>query len=193
MLYVDMDGLVADFDGGILKRYGKAMDGLTGAEMDYFWNTGCVADRFFASLQPIQGGIKFVSGLIANGIEFSFLTSTGGGVQHIEIAKQKLDWLHSMGYVNYPVAFCTGTKSKASFASPGCMLFDDRQKVVDAFIEAGGEAFLFVPDEWEEALEAAKSRVDVTALMVEREWHNHEKPPNEQCKDSGEVRGAKCF
>lgn len=89
-----------------------------------------------------------VKAIQSRGIDVAFLTSTGGGLQHIDIAKQKLDFLqrHGMGYL--PVSFATGTKSKALFARPGIVLIDDRKKVVDAFRSSGGVAYLFSRSNW---------------------------------------------
>jgi hypothetical protein len=153
MIYIDMDGLVADFEEGIRRLYGKDFESLTKAEQKEFWNSDCAAHRFFANLEPIPEGIALVNGLIKASLKFSFMTSTGGGKMHLNIAKQKLDFLSAMGLEEYPVAFCLNTASKAWFASKDAILIDDRQKVVDAWEQAGGMAYLFTREKWESLLD----------------------------------------
>ncbi len=146
LVFIDMDGVVSDFDLHILRTYGHPMDTMSREMKDRFWDAGCVARRYFANSPPILEGITLVKRLESMGVPLSFLTSTGGELQHIDIAKQKLDFLHRHDLGHLPVAFATGTKSKASFASSKTILIDDREKVVTAFEEAGGRAILFSPD-----------------------------------------------
>lgn len=156
LVFIDMDGVVADFDKHIVDVYGKTMEQMTNKEKDRFWDSECVAYRFFANAPVIDEGCSLVINLRSSGFDVSFLTSTGGQLQHIDIAKQKLDFLHRIGFVDVPVAFATGTKSKAMFASPDRVLVDDRQKVVDAFRENGGIAHLFQRDNWRLTFDAIR-------------------------------------
>lgn len=148
LVLVDMDGVVSDFDRHIVDVYGKPMSEMTNKEKDKFWDAECVSHRFFANSPVIPEGLEFVKRVESAGIEMTFLTSTGGELQHIDIAKQKLDFLQRNGMGHLPVAFATGTKCKSSFAKPGCVLVDDREKVVTAFRERGGVAHLFTRDIW---------------------------------------------
>lgn len=153
MIYVDMDGVLADFDDGIMRMYGKPMESMSQEEMEDFWGSACIKRSFFLSLSGILGGIRLMDHLRLYEHPYCILTSTGGGSRHMEIARDKLQWL--MRYESLrsaPVAFCTGTKSKAEFASPGSLLIDDRPKVVDAFIAGGGSAFLFEPERFQDAV-----------------------------------------
>jgi hypothetical protein len=148
IVFVDMDGVVADFDKHFTEIYGVPIEEADGETSNAFWNVDCVSYRVFANSPPIQEGLALVESLVECKVPFSFLTSTGGGKQHIDIAKQKLDFLQRYGMGGAPVAFATGTKCKASFASPNAVLIDDREKVVDAFRSGGGTAYLFTRDNW---------------------------------------------
>lgn len=150
MVFIDMDGVVSDFDKHIEGVYGKSMDVMTNKEKDYFWDAECVAHRFFANSPPIQEGIDLVKTLERAGISLCILTSTGGQLQHVDIAKQKLDFLQRYELGHLPVTFATGTKSKASFSNPGTILVDDREKVVAAFRENGGHSYLFKREYWKD-------------------------------------------
>lgn len=148
LVFIDMDGVVSDFDKHILTEYGKPMAEMTNKEQNRFWDSECVSKRFFANAPPIYEGLQLMTKLQEAGIEMSFLTSTGGQLQHIDIAKQKLDFLQKHGLGHLPVTFATGTDCKASFAKPGTILIDDRDKVIQAFRARGGVALLFTRDSW---------------------------------------------
>jgi len=154
LILIDMDGVVSDFDWHMLTEYGKLLSEMTNKEQNRFWDSECVSRRFFANSPAIIEGIQLVNKIEEAGIEMAFLTSTGGQLQHIDIAKQKLDFLQKNGLGHLPVIFATGTKCKASFAKPGTILVDDRDKVVDAFRIRSGIALLFTRDNWLSVFEA---------------------------------------
>lgn len=151
MLYIDMDGVLADFDGGLFDLYGATFEGRPEIQ-DEFWNRDCHATRFFSRLKPIPGGIDLLDAILVREIPVCILTSTGGGRYHIEIAQQKLDWLAAHGYRALPIAFAMNTVGKAQFA-PGNILIDDRAKVIIAWEKNGGRGIHFAGDA-ESVLEA---------------------------------------
>ena len=139
MIYIDMDGVVADFDQSIINIFGVEYNNKIA---DKFWKQTCVEAEVFRRMPPIQEGLDMVN-LIRETRDICFMTSTGGLPHHIDIAKQKLDWLQAHGLGEHPVAFCMNTKGKGQYAQPGAPLIDDRQKVCDEWNAGGGDAYLF--------------------------------------------------
>lgn len=139
MIYIDMDGVVADFDAAIVQIFGEEYSNKIA---DKFWKETCVNAEVFRKMPRIAEGVSMVE-VIRSRRPICFMTSTGGMPHHIDIAKQKLDWLHAHGFGEHPVAFCLNTKGKGAYAYPGAVLIDDRQKVCDAWSERGGQAILF--------------------------------------------------
>lgn len=139
MIYVDMDGVVADFDKAIINVFGEEYSDKVA---DKFWKTTCVKAEVFRKMPEIPVGLRMVSQL-ATISQVCFMTSTGGMPHHIDIAKQKLDWLHAHGLGGFPVAFCMNTKGKGLFAQHGAILIDDREKVCAAWEKNGGHPILF--------------------------------------------------
>jgi len=139
MIYIDMDGVVSDFEQSIINIFGEKYSNKIASE---FWKTKCVEAEAFRLMPPIPEGIEMVQQIAAEN-DICFMTSTGGMPHHIDIAKQKLDWLHNHGLGGHPVAFCMNTRGKGQFAQPHAILIDDRQKVCDAWEEGGGNALLF--------------------------------------------------
>ena len=144
MINFDMDGVVADFDSAIVKLFGS--DHL-GKVPDEFWRKTCVEKEVFRHMDTIYEGMGLFNRLRLLGYDLCFATSTGGMPHHIDIAKQKLDWLHAHGLGMFPVKFCMNTEGKGQMASPGEILIDDRQKVCDAWQRQGGIAYLFTPED----------------------------------------------
>lgn len=139
MIYIDMDGVVADFDQAIINIFGEEYSNKIA---DQFWKRVCVDAKVFRRMPPIAEGIQMVESIRAKH-DICFMTSTGGLPHHIDIAKQKLDWLHAHGLGEHPVAFCMNTRGKGLYAKPGAHLIDDRQKVCDVWTQNGGVAHLF--------------------------------------------------
>lgn len=139
MIYIDMDGVVADFDQSIINIFGE---GYSNKIADKFWKQTCVEAEVFRHMPPIPEGVQMVDHIRLEH-DICFMTSTGGLPHHIDIAKQKLDWLHAHGFGSHPVAFCMNTNGKGLYAHPGAPLIDDRQKVCDAWTKGGGTSYLF--------------------------------------------------
>jgi len=116
MIYVDMDGVLADFEAHLKEMYGREY----GEEMeDDFWNTRVVTDKPFLYMPAIAEGINMLFSLmlLEPAQQCCILTSTGGGKHHYEIARQKLSWLETQGLSGLPVAFCIGTKEQGRVRS----------------------------------------------------------------------------
>lgn len=139
MIYIDMDGVIADFEQGIMNLYGEPYSDNIAKD---FWEYACIDEQAFRNLPPIPEGIEMVK-RIRDKNEICFMTSTGGMPHHIDIAKQKLDWLSAYGLGKHPVAFCMNTIGKGRFAAMDRHLIDDRQKVLDAWNLEWGNGHLF--------------------------------------------------
>lgn len=139
MIYIDMDGVVADFDQSIVDYFGEEYSNKIA---DEFWKRTCVEAEIFRRMPAIPEGVRMVNAIGAER-DICFMTSTGGMPHHIDIAKQKLDWLCAHGLGEHPVAFCMNTRGKGLYAKPGALLIDDREKVCTEWILQGGEARLF--------------------------------------------------
>jgi hypothetical protein len=153
MIYIDMDGVVANFDKRFREMFGCSIEDMTDKPVFAdFWARRC-ANEFFTHLDAIPEGIEMVDEIYSLGLPCAFLTSTGGGFHHYGIARQKSTWLARHFSNAIPVIFCTGTASKAAFAGLRSLLIDDREKVLTAFIGAGGSGVLFTPDRYSEIVQ----------------------------------------
>lgn len=145
-LYFDMDGVVADFDAAFQNIYGTEF---SPANRSDFWRERVKTDEVFRHMPVIEEGLYVARSLEMEGIPICFMTSTGGLPHHIDIAKQKLDWLHAHDLGSHPVAFCMNTIGKGTFGT-GNILLDDREKVCQAWKDNGGIAVQFKRDQYQE-------------------------------------------
>lgn len=142
-VYVDLDGVVADFDA----RLREITDGKYG-EPDFpksqCWKAVKQYDAnvapFFATLPKTPGADELVGFITTNFKHVTFLTATGSTPK--DVADQKRAW----GAKNYPGidVITVGTSPhKAVYANPNAILVDDREKSIDPWRRAGGFGILF--------------------------------------------------
>lgn len=136
-LYIDMDGVVSDFE----RRF----------RMEYSFGSGFNRDAFnrFVSRKEFEtlGKLQSVSGLLdniiwlrnANNVSISFLTSAGNHDDVVEVTRQKRFWLDTNGFREFPLICVKHKGYKKDFATPLAVLIDDTLSNVEDFIAAGGK------------------------------------------------------
>lgn len=140
-IYLDMDGVFADFDRYVYELTKKHPWDF--AKKDYLWKW-IIADinkgnEPFAHFREIKGSHKLFD--YVKPYNPKFLTSTGH-TKPVEIGNQKKKWIDKR-YPGTPVITTTASKLKAQYAAPNAVLIDDRAKSIDPWVEAGGIGILF--------------------------------------------------
>lgn len=146
-VFLDMDGVQADFFGEISKRFNvdhyKAIVDQD-AEINRIAHSGEDKVRdLFANLRPLSGGIKIVSWLVSNNIPYHILSAPLRG-PHKDASKEgKLSWLQRHGLMPYKgrVIF-DSNKFKYAVQPDGTpnILIDDYGKNIKEWRNAGGIA-----------------------------------------------------
>lgn len=153
-IFLDMDGVLADFKGGVeicfetdLSKY-MSYDLHTplGLTLSEFW--GRISDLgpvFWEQLPYLDHAMK-VYKLCITYADTWFLTSPS---QDRKAYEGKVLWLHRVLGLSLPYAVdrILVTKHKSLLANPNSMLIDDLEHNVLNFVEAGGLGFLF-PAPW---------------------------------------------
>ena len=144
-LYLDMDGVQADFFGAWAQRHGlthykeiahpeDAINELANSSSKEVYN-------FFHDLKPLQGGMQIIQWLHQNKIPFTVLSAPLRGPYAIYSIQAKKDWLdkHNPGTSNN--AIFTAAKYKyAKKDNEQNVLVDDFGKYLDAWSKADGIA-----------------------------------------------------
>ena len=136
-LYLDMDGVLADFYKEYMKIDPEKADRkkFRDAVMEY---------HIFEKLDFLpdtQKLLDFVTTLENTKIEI--LTSMGTFDYHqgTEARRQKLNWL-SAHNINYHANFVNSKEEKAQYAGMNCILVDDSVGCIDPFVVRGGIGIL---------------------------------------------------
>ena len=144
-LFLDMDGVQADFFGAWSKRSGvdhwKAIADKE-AEINQLAHSSAkdVYD-FFYNLQPLSGGMKVISWLRNNQIPYTVLSAPLRGPYKDASVQAKKDWLNKYHPGSAGNAIFTDQKYKHAMSGgrPN-VLVDDFGKYLNAWKEAGGIA-----------------------------------------------------
>mgnify|MGYP000042805701 CR=1 FL=1 len=142
-IYVDMDGVIADFESWIM----SILPDIT--EDDWRYNDGpwnVMADNVdiiyrnlkplhllphFNNLYQVHGDVKFLSAIP---------TQWFGTEKWDKAVNNKVSWLlnHIDDFLVSDAIFTKGASDKINYMKPGDILYDDRQDTVDAWTKAGG-------------------------------------------------------
>lgn len=142
-LYLDMDGVQADFFGAWSKRSGvqhwKAIANQK-QEIEELANSSPkeVYD-FFINLEPLSGGRQIISWLNSNDIPYSVLSAPLRGPYAEASIAAKKDWLAAHYPDSVSDAKFTGNKFKYAMEGGGPnVLVDDHGKYLSAWSSSGG-------------------------------------------------------
>lgn len=135
ILYCDLDGVLADFEGGVVKCIGKKPDELSSGVM---WSALRKTPGFYENLEwrdegrQLWNAIKKYNPIILTGCP------SGGWAE-----QQKRNWCARELGPDVRVITCA-TKDKPKYCVEGAILVDDRDKVRSEWTKKGGKFILYM-------------------------------------------------
>jgi len=182
-VFLDMDGVLADFGGGVHKvfniPYSLSDYPYTKGLWDWFveanltWDqvdSVCTA-KFWADLEWMADG----KGIYHAVRRFTRQTDSSLNLlttpmKNINSTVGKLTWIQEhLGKNRRKQALITGADKKI-FAGPDTLLIDDRDKNIEEFIAAGGQGLL-VPRPWNIDHHWANETLDIVKRKLEKlQW-----------------------
>jgi len=141
MIYVDMDGVIADFSKRYKERFGVRPEQTRNNKEFGGYFTKFIANREFQTLDPMEDAFLLINYLNMIPVEKQILSSTARPDSHDAIAPQKQEWLKTHG-INYKANFVPGKSLKYKFATPDSIIIDDTKSVIDDWNKAGGIGIL---------------------------------------------------
>jgi len=148
IVFCDLDGVLADFEQGVINKFKKTPDQLS---PNLMWGVINKSKTFFDALPWMPKGrelwsrIRKYNPIILTGIP-------GGRDSAIE---QKRKWCQRELGADIEVITCL-TREKPNYCIPGSILIDDRTDNLNAWNEKGGKFVLYDED----YLEAIVERID---------------------------------
>lgn len=128
-LFLDLDGVLADFDAHVLALFGRRPREMPLAEM---WARAERTDRFFEDMPPTLDA--FVLWEFCKPFHPEILTGLPRGRW---AAQQKRRWVAKHLGPDVPVITCM-SRDKCNYASPGDVLVDDTTRYADLWERRGG-------------------------------------------------------
>ena len=140
-IYLDMDGVIADFDKKYKELYNIApKDADTYKTFDKFFTT-FIAERQFAKLDLMPDALLLINYLKSLSVPTEILSSTSSEKRDAEIREQKIDWLNKHN-IEFPVNLVPGKRFKRDFSNENSLLIDDTSQNIDQWRVEGGIGIL---------------------------------------------------
>lgn len=139
-VYLDMDGVIADFHGQFLKRYGVTSKQFkTNNSPERYWEKIYEDPNFFLGI-PAFPWINHLVCDIRNYLGPVTILSSPSRTNQALCVTQKRYWVDAHLGDEFPAIFET---KKHMYAEPDTLLIDDTPYKIDKFKEAGGNTHLF--------------------------------------------------
>lgn len=137
-LYLDMDGVLCDFD----KAYSKLRTGAADNKARFI--SAVVDHKIFADLDMMPDAKQLLSHVARlHNVHVEILTSVSAKtpVQVAAAKEQKTEWLKKHN-IPYKANFVDNAPDKANYATKNSILIDDRTECVKHFVAKGGHGIL---------------------------------------------------
>lgn len=134
-VYVDLDGVLADFRRQYLDMFGIDPETDRHKKLNH-WDAFIEA-KGFEKLPLMPDALEGIAYLNTLDIPVKILSSTGNEEKYDELSKQKTIWLKEHG-IDWPAVFVPGKRHKQEYASKHEILIDDTLKTIEQWNERGG-------------------------------------------------------
>lgn len=138
-IYLDMDGVLSDFEAGFKNMSGQAIKHLNAEDESDKWAMVEDTPDFWLNLPVMAGAGKLLHFLRHH--EHLMILSSPGVSDAVRARRQKRQWITREVSSDVPVIFRRG-RAKAEYAAPDSILIDDMEKNTKPWAEKGGIAIL---------------------------------------------------
>lgn len=136
-IYLDLDGVMADFDAHFPATFGLDHRGMAD---DAMWSTINAHPSYFRDMPPCPGAVEFFAAVAH--LDPIVLTACPRS-NYAHVARQKRAWVREHLSTSIMILPVMGGRFKPLFMhAPGDILIDDWRKNTDAWEDEGGVAIL---------------------------------------------------
>lgn len=140
-IFVDMDGVLADFDTGYEQKFGvRPRKDANNIDSNVDWDLVRTTPNFYMHLPPMPDMEELWHGVILLATQYQCtwpVVLTGIPYSIVQAASNKRKWA-AKNLGDHIQMICCLSKEKYKFASPGDILIDDWTKYEQRWIDAGG-------------------------------------------------------
>ena len=137
-IYVDMDGVIANFEKCYSERYGYISE--TQRRTQFITNfIDFIATKQFETLELLPDGQLLIDALNSLDIPKEILSSYAHENNELTVPPQKEFWLAKHN-ITWPQNFVPGKDHKYKWARPDTIIIDDTLSVIEDWRRAGGIA-----------------------------------------------------
>lgn len=138
-IYIDMDGVVADFNSYVSNVLGRQIGWDQDDLISQEWDVLAKIPNLYRQLPLIEDSVRMV-GLcksFATRVNVEFLTAVPRQSTMPSAKQDKIDWINDF-FPGIPVNFGPFSKDKKNWARPGDILIDDKPSNILEWGAAGG-------------------------------------------------------
>jgi hypothetical protein len=140
-IYLDMDGVIADFDRRYKTRYKMLpREAEQHKEFDKFF-TQFINDGEFATLDLMPDAMDLINFLKSLKVPTEILSSSASEKRDPDIRPQKLEWLKKNN-IEFPAIIVPGKRHKKEYSNKNTLLIDDTSVNIDQWRREGGIGIL---------------------------------------------------
>ena len=140
-IYLDLDGVIANFDDRYKSRYKMLpREAEKNKEFDKFF-TQFIADGEFATLELMPDAIELINFLRSLDVPTEILSSSASEKRDPDIRPQKLEWLKNNN-IEFPAIIVPGKRHKKDYSNANSILIDDTPINIDQWCNEGGIGIL---------------------------------------------------
>lgn len=155
MIYLDLDGVFANFDKAVLEHTGFSYQ----SNPRSAWPVLDKIPHFFSTLEPLPGAVELFNQIantaMAYGERVAILTALPLNTNELRTAERdKKDWVAHYLSPEIDVICVPNWSYKAELANNESILLDDSARNIKAWCEKGGIGILHQPEHCRATLEA---------------------------------------
>jgi hypothetical protein len=140
-IYLDMDGVIADFDKRYKARYKmEPREAEQHKEFDKFF-TQFINDGEFATLDLMPDAMELINYLRSLKVPTEILSSSASEKRDPQIRPQKMEWLEKNN-IEFPAIIVPGKRHKKDYSNKNTLLIDDTGVNIDQWRREGGIGIL---------------------------------------------------
>lgn len=139
IIYLDMDGVLVDFNKAYYDMFGVIARHDPNVEVNWF---KAVDDGVFYKAPKMPGFDELIDFVLNTGKHVEILSSLSHRSNHYQVRMQKVDWLYNHGLDFMPRNFVRSKVEKSDYALSTSVLVDDTLGCINPFIDKGGWGIL---------------------------------------------------